>query len=242
MRREEATGIHPAYLIEVHDCEPSVTLEEAQEASKRIYCPPGKVMVACHKARQKIGLLWLPDEFADQFKADMATVLAAGEGVDLSPGDTVVTDWQLGKRIRGLEACGFRTDAEIRVYGVCGGTELDTDEGCSALPVRLQDWSEGVCMRLNGGTFEATGENIVCKLPPLEEKSEGGVIMATTAQRRSCVWPVVSIGPRVPEEDRARLEGKKVCAHSGDLRVVVTDDGVEYVVLHFRDPVYFVVG
>lgn len=240
MRREESAKLHPAYYIELHQSEPSITKEQAGEASKRIYCPPGKVLVVCHKARTKIGMLHLPDEFAEQFKADLATVVQAGEGVPLKPGDVVVTDWQLGKRVRGLEFADVLIEGEVRMYGYMGGTEMDSDEGCAALAPQKQDWDLGIVGVMEGP--RATGKNIWLKVPPLEEASEGGILMAQTAQRRECLWPVHSIGPDVPKADAKRFKGKKVCVHTGDIRLVVTDDGVEFAIVHYEDPVYFIAG
>lgn len=242
MRRDEATVTHSRFLFEVHECEPALTREEAEAFSKAVYCPPGKVLLACHKPRTKIGLLHLPDDVAEAFRADMATVVAFGEGVNgLAPGDTVVTDWELAKRVQGLEALGVRIEGEIRMFGCAGGTDIDDDTGCAALPFHLQPWTEGIPLKMTDSGLAATGQNVFFKMPPMEEATESGIYVSELSRRRDSLWEIVSVGPDVPEEDRDRMLGKYACVHSGDMRKVVTDDGIEYAVGHYQDPVYFIV-
>ena len=223
MRFEEATTLHNMWRVDVHDCEPSVTKEECDIASRLIDCLPGRTVVACHRPRTKVGVLHLREDMQDKFRADLATVRSSNAG--LEPGQEVVTDWQLGKRIQGLDIEGLSIDAEIRFYGIVGGTAKDGDDGCE--DIKCQGTDEGILMIKEGEDFRPLGDKVLLKLPPMNDSTEGGIILADSVKKRSAKWEIVAVGPSAVPEARP---GRKAICHTGGMHYVVTDEGVEYAV------------
>lgn len=242
MRFEEAAQLHNMWRVDVHDCEPSVTKEQAVEASRHIHCLPGRSVVACHLPRVKVGELWLTDYHSETFKADLATVIACNDCGPLKPGDVVVTDWQLGKRVQGLECEGVSIDAETRFYGLIGGTAKDGDDGTEDVKCQGQTYTEGILMIKDGESFIPLGDKVLFKLPPQDDTTEGGIILADSAKKRSAKWEIVAVGPDAIPEAKPGMFGY---VHTGGMHYVVTDQGMEFAVgsTTGKDaPVYAIVG
>lgn len=249
MKFQEATTIPAGQRMDVHECEPSVDKEEAVRLSRLIGCPPGKVVVACHRRRTKVGVIELPDDVADWAKADLATVIAVGpwseethglKNVTLEPGDVVATDYGLGKRVSGLEAPGIDLDAEVRCYGSGGGEAFDSDlydgdaSGDSSTPFSNEDWSDGVPCKVQGCSVSALGDKVVFRLPPLMDETAGGIVLPDSKKFRSALWTVDSVGPRTEWVK----PGMRCCVHTGGAAYLVTENGVEFAVAPER-AVYF---
>jgi co-chaperonin GroES (HSP10) len=231
VRFDEASGIHNMWRVDVHSCEPSVTKEQSVEFSRHIACLPGRAVVACHLPRTKVGNLWLTDYHQEHFRADLATVIAASGCGPLLPGMEVVTDWQLGKRVRGLSCTGIDIEAEVRYYGLAGGTAKDGDDGCEDLPFGSQHYSEGILMIKDGETFVPLGDKALFKLPPMMDTTEGGLILADSAKKREAKWECIAVGP----DADPKYVGMFGIVHTGGMQYVVTDDGCEYAIGRTKD-------
>ncbi len=240
MRLEEAPTLDDAYRMDLREGVPALTKEEAVRASLTVKCPPGKAVAVCHGAPARIGVVELPDEARETFRPDLATVIAVGEGVTLCPGDVVLTDNQLGKRVQGLELDGVQTDGEVRMYGCEGGTAFDADlydnevTGDAEVPFGLQDWSDGIPAKVVGCSVQAVGDKAVFRLPPLQAETSGGVLLTESRKRRSALWTVESVGERTT----FLKPGHKVCLHTGGATYLVTENGVEFAIAP-ESAVYF---
>jgi co-chaperonin GroES (HSP10) len=187
---------------------------EAQEidygqAASVIRPLPGRFYAIEHGRAKKIGSIFLSEGAGTSLQSDALTVIAAGEGVSLSPGESILVRPTHGEWIEGFEVPGYKAEQRVRVYG--------TGAAFQGQPFRV-DWWECAPCKVHTASFmgglgvltpinsvhisrtnmaiEATGRNIIIKRDPTVT-SESGIELPESAQYRSCLATVLSVGKQV---------------------------------------------
>lgn len=132
---------------------------------------------------------------------DMGTVLAAGPGVPLLPGQQVLCRATHGKHLSGFKLRGRQLDGIVRMYG----RAATTNGGATRIP-----WWESVPVMLDGGCPRATHRNVVIDRGEIITESEGGILYTQDSTYRPTKGTVVSIGSMAQKQFPELREGATV--------------------------------
>lgn len=172
-------------------------------ASQCVRAFPHCTVVAMCNVPDSSGSIIIPkgEDAEYRMRPDVGVVLSAGSGVPLIPGDLVAVKHDHGKWVEGFHSGDFHTDLQVRFYG------------CAAMSgrkaIRVPYWRSILALidYDNEQPLRATGKQVIIDRGDIIEKTDGGVILPSSATYRETVGTIVSTGADVPPEYRV---GSKV--------------------------------
>ena len=170
-------------------------------ASRFVSTLPGRIVVEMAEPRTKVGELWLPDHFRDNFRPDVGVVIASGrEGVE--PGDIVLVRGYDGTWRNGFSAGEYKAVGQVRTFGIWIPPGADGE-------AKLYDPCESVLAKLGDDMQIAAmtqGNVLVRRDPVLTE--EKGILLHSDAGFRTNAGTVEKV-----HEGSTILAGTRVVYH-----------------------------
>jgi co-chaperonin GroES (HSP10) len=160
---------------------------EVERAKAHLRPMASIVGVEMRPAPEELGGILLPEEVADQFRADVGTVVASGDS-EVEPGDTVMVRYGDGKQIDGFACGGYQPKEQVRLYGIAGGNDDANDAE------RVPWWDSVVAVQREA--WQPTGDNVFVRRDPAP-KQEGSIWLPDEEQTRPDTGTVVAVGPRL---------------------------------------------
>ena len=142
----------------------------------------GMVLVEMDYAPEMIGSLYVPDDVGAYRRPDRGTVMVAGDGVWLSPGQTVYVGGYDGMWVDGYEHNNFKTKGELRFYGHNG-----------------MDWHECILAVEEDGQLKATGRNVIIEKEERIKKTASGLYLPDGSEEVTGQAFVRAVGEDVNE-------------------------------------------
>lgn len=184
--------------------------------------------MASRKEMTEGGVLLTEGQRQRRDPPSVGAVLAAGAGVPLSFGQTVVFRRRSGKKVKGFDAgdgpCPFLTVFFGREGGLTWadrkrfGTQTET-----AVTV---EWSRTVMATVTEDGIAPTGKNVLVSLSP-KAGAVSGVLLPDTVEARECLCTVMAVGPDAKDVE----PGDTVVVHEGSCEVFSLDDGSDVAIL-----------
>lgn len=166
-----------------------------QLAAENIGCLKGRVVVEMASADRMRGVLFMPDNVADNLRPDIGTVIAKGDDVPLQLGDVVAVRGYDGTWRENFAAGDYIAKDQVRFYGVF------VEWGCYGEP-QASSWWESVIAVLGDKMEikEVLGDMVLVKRDPVLEEV-GGVFLTEDQEYRTNAGTVVKVGPGKPGKD-----------------------------------------
>ena len=185
------------------------------ELASRIIKPsPGRLWVLEWPNPERIGSIYVSDGAATSLKGDSCTVLAAGLGVDLSPGDTVLVSPTHGTWIEDGVFGSYRAEGRIRIYGMAWYLNdphpQKWDDSCPVKIVKeFRNTTHGGYSDFETEHMQALGTKLIIKRDPIVE-SQSGILLSDNGRYRECTATVVSAGKKAMWHDSRVIPGVRV--------------------------------
>lgn len=204
-------------------------------AAEVLRMAPGCTAVEMWPVAHDMGGIIIPDKFAKRMRTQVGTVLSAGQGVDVSPGDVAIVHPLDGQWIDGFGVGAYEAQGEVRLYGVM----------CEKLgePISVP-WDESLLAKIEADMIVPLGHNMTLKMPERREK-RGEVYLPNRMQDREDRATVLDVGSRLERtfkvggEFRTLQPGDVVRFHRRALRQIGFDEDDSVAVIH-EDGIYLV--
>lgn len=169
-----------------------------QAASRAIKPLRGNVFVEMAPAPGSQGVIVLPDNVKDAQWADLGTVVAVGDDVELRPGVPLVPGTRVlvrptdGTQREGFAAGEYKPINQVRIYGVY------CDDSNVGDPTRYA-WDRSILAEITEDMeIRPRGDNVLVRMKPLVE-SDRGIWLPDDSKYRTSEGTVVNIGETVLE-------------------------------------------
>lgn len=140
------------------------------EAFSCMTCINGKAAVQMIPPPKRMGSLLVPDTVGGKLRPDVGVVISNGPKVKVSLRDAVLVRPYDGLWLEGFEAGGYKTDAQVRMYGIAAEPSLyqvtngEMGEKSDTGVHHSVPWSESIVAKFTRGTIIPTEGNILVRV------------------------------------------------------------------------------
>lgn len=171
------------------------------ERDCRMSFSPGCFAVEMCEKEEKSGLIFLPDETQQKYRADAGWIVGFHKDLPLSIGRPVLVKYGTGKQVEDFDNGGYKTK-EIRFYGFAGGSILGDAYGDPLVPPFKTDWCESIVAFIDGKEIIPAGTNIMLKV---KTQYQGPIEIPEHMKERECDAEVVCLGEGAGAGDYAHI-------------------------------------
>lgn len=163
------------------------SVADYETASRHLLPLPGCTVVEMVPIPERSGEVLIANGQGAEWRIqpDVGTVLAAGSGVGLIPGDQVLVDHSHGKRLVNFYAGQYTAKQEVRMYGCA------CQSGGKAVVV---PWFRSILATMEDEKLRASDYNVIIDRGDIVEQTDGGVYLPDNHTFRESKGVVVSAG------------------------------------------------